>query len=269
MKIFEWLFFWWFPVIGRELQCPLGTITLHLSLPQARWYVGSWLCSRLLSWAHDLVLNQSVHHSPSWPQWWVQGWACDIMRSNPGIFAVASQRASSFSCPESKLSVLPLWKKILNNHAAKAGERRAKRCKEKALTSLSEPPSPALFALDLPVSCFPCGSAGKESAYNVGDLGSVPRLGRSSGEENGYPLQYSCLGNPTDRGDWQATVHRVAKESDTTEWINNNRLRFQRVKEKEVLVEEGFCLICTVNYLRQWHSNSPEIQLGNMTAVAV
>ena len=73
------------------------------------------------------------------------------MRSNPGIFAVASQRASSFSCPESKLSVLPLWKKILNNHAAKAGERRAKRCKEKALTSLSEPPSLALFALDLPV----------------------------------------------------------------------------------------------------------------------
>ena len=195
MKIFEWLFFWWFPVIGRELQCPLGTITLHLSLPQARWYVGSWLCSRLLSWAHDLVLNQSVHHSPSWPQWWVQGWACDIMRSNPGIFAVASQTASSFSCPESKLSVLPLWKKILNNHAAKAGERRAKRCKEKALTSLSEPPSLALFALDLPVSCFPCGSAGKESAYNVGDLGSVPRLGRSSGEGNGYPLQYSGLEN--------------------------------------------------------------------------
>ena len=70
-----------------------------------------------------------------------------------------------------------------------------------------------------------------------------------------------------DRGDWQATVHSVAKESDTTERINN-KLCFQRVKEKEVLVEEGVGLICSVNYLRQLHSNLPEIQLGNMTAVA-
>ena len=40
---------------------------------------------------------------------------------------------------------------------------------------------------------FPCGSAGKESAYNVGDLGLIPGLGRSRGEGKGYPLQYSCL----------------------------------------------------------------------------
>ena len=43
---------------------------------------------------------------------------------------------------------------------------------------------------------FPGGSSGKESAYNAGDLGSIPRLGRSPGEENGNPLQYSCLENP-------------------------------------------------------------------------
>ena len=43
---------------------------------------------------------------------------------------------------------------------------------------------------------FPCGSAGKESACNVGDLGSVSGLGRSPGEGKGYPLQYSCLENP-------------------------------------------------------------------------
>ena len=42
---------------------------------------------------------------------------------------------------------------------------------------------------------FPCGSAGKESACNAGDLGSIPGLGRSSGEGNGYPLQYSGLEN--------------------------------------------------------------------------
>ena len=58
---------------------------------------------------------------------------------------------------------------------------------------------------------FPCGSADKESACNAGDLGSIPRLGRSSGEGNGYPLQYSGLENPINRGTWWATVHGVAK----------------------------------------------------------
>ena len=47
---------------------------------------------------------------------------------------------------------------------------------------------------------FPCSSVGKESACNAGDLGSIPGLGRSPGEGNGYPLQYSCLENSTDRG---------------------------------------------------------------------
>ena len=51
----------------------------------------------------------------------------------------------------------------------------------------------------------------KVSAYNVGDLGSIPGSGRSSGEGNGNPLQYSCLENPMDRGAWWATVHGVAK----------------------------------------------------------
>ena len=58
---------------------------------------------------------------------------------------------------------------------------------------------------------FPGGSDGKESACSAGDLGSIPGLGRSPGEENGNPFQYSCLENPMDRGAWQATVHGVAK----------------------------------------------------------
>jgi len=51
----------------------------------------------------------------------------------------------------------------------------------------------------------------KESACNAGDSGSIPGLGRSPGEGNGHPLQYSCLGNPMDRGAWRATVHGFAK----------------------------------------------------------
>ena len=55
------------------------------------------------------------------------------------------------------------------------------------------------------------GSDGKASACNVGDSGSIPGLGRSSGERNSSPLQYSCLENLMETGTWPATVHGVAK----------------------------------------------------------
>ena len=55
---------------------------------------------------------------------------------------------------------------------------------------------------------FPGGSDGKECACDAGDLGLIPGSGRSPGEGDGYPLQYSCLENPMDRGAWRATVQR-------------------------------------------------------------
>ena len=58
---------------------------------------------------------------------------------------------------------------------------------------------------------FPGGSEGKESACSARDLGLIPESGRSPGEENGNPFQYSCLENPMNRGAWQATVHGVAQ----------------------------------------------------------
>ena len=58
---------------------------------------------------------------------------------------------------------------------------------------------------------FPGGSDGKESTYNAGDPGSIPGSGRSAGEENGNPLQYSFLENSIDRAVWQAAVHGITK----------------------------------------------------------
>ena len=63
---------------------------------------------------------------------------------------------------------------------------------------------------------FPGGSVVKNLPANAGDTGLIPGSGRSPGEGNGNLLQYSCLGNPMDRGAWWATFHGVTKESDTT-----------------------------------------------------
>ena len=60
---------------------------------------------------------------------------------------------------------------------------------------------------------FPGSSLGKEFTCNAGDMGSIPGLGTSPGKGNGNPLQCSCLGNPMERGAWQATIHG-SQESD-------------------------------------------------------
>ena len=71
---------------------------------------------------------------------------------------------------------------------------------------------PGLFTpFDLCCVLFPGGSVIKNLPANVGDMGSIPGLGRSPGERNGNPLQDSCLGNPMDRRTYQAIVHEVIR----------------------------------------------------------
>ena len=68
-----------------------------------------------------------------------------------------------------------------------------------------------VFRFSIVTLGFPGGSDGKASACSAGDLDSIPGSGISPGEGNGNPVQYSCLGNSIDRGDWQAIVHDVTK----------------------------------------------------------
>ena len=65
----------------------------------------------------------------------------------------------------------------------------------------------------------------KNQSANAGEVTLIPGLGRSPGEENGNPFQYSCLGNPMDRGAWWATVHRDCTESDITEQLSAHTLK--------------------------------------------
>ena len=80
---------------------------------------------------------------------------------------------------------------------------------------------------------FPGGSDGKVSVYNVGDLSSIPRSGRSPGEGSGNPLQYYCLENPMDRGAWWATVHGVTKSR--TQLSNST---FQYMETTKVFIDK-------------------------------
>ena len=78
------------------------------------------------------------------------------------------------------------------------------------LVSVVPPVSSDVNQPSLSTQGFPGGSAGKESACNAGDPGSGPGLGRSAGEGDGYPLQYSGLEDPADRGAWRGAVRGVA-----------------------------------------------------------
>ena len=86
---------------------------------------------------------------------------------------------------------------------------------------VSDITSSDIYSAPFSILGFRGGSDGKESACNAGDLGLIPGEGRSPGEGHGNLLQYSCLGNPTDRGAWRATAHGVAKS-----WTHLNDYHF-------------------------------------------
>ena len=88
---------------------------------------------------------------------------------------------------------------------------------------------------------FPGGSEVKASASNVGDPDSIPGSGRSLGEGNGNPLQYSCLENPMDRGAWWAIVHGVAKC-----WTRLSNFTHSIQKKKK---REGDYIFCEMSLL--------------------
>ena len=114
---------------------------------------------------------------------------------------------------------------------------------------------------------FPGGSEVKVSACNVGDPGSIPGLGRSPGEGNGNPLQYSCLENPMEGGAWQATVHGVAKSQTRLSYFT---LTFFRTKQQqqylpnityEFSAYEFLCAFLKFNFCDMFLSSPRQIYL--------
>ena len=96
---------------------------------------------------------------------------------------------------------------------------------------------------------FPGGSEVKVSASNARDLGLIPGSGRSPGEGNGNPLQYSCVENPMDGGAWWATVHRVAK---SWTWLSNLTFNYSALLYNWMVWSS--CSLGTHKSLLQQHS---------------
>ena len=100
---------------------------------------------------------------------------------------------------------------------------------------------------------FPCGSTGmqiQESTCNAGDLGSIPELGRSPGEESGSPLQYYCLENSMDRGAWEATVHVVAKS-----WTQLSNWACRHTMYINIILHDNASSISLYEFTNWWTFN--------------
>ena len=91
---------------------------------------------------------------------------------------------------------------------------------------------------------FPCGSDGKESACNAGDIGSISRSGKSTGGGSGNPLQYPCLGNPMNRGALQAIIHAVKKSWMQLKWLTQKNLSLRLIVKITENILYSYC-----NYL--------------------
>ena len=190
-------------------SCFLITLFGKLSLIQTPTHVRFSLSHPSIFWSEKSSLSglhTQVH--AKWAEAWRRSW-----RRDPAAHWTACTLVSTTPCWHWEV-VAPPGFAFSSIHPP--GVRAS-------LSHLPLQPGPLLWTLDTNISnCvfnislwlrwdFPGGSDGKESACNIGDLGSIPGLGRSPGADNGNPLQSSCLGSPMDRGAWRATVHGVAK----------------------------------------------------------
>ena len=138
----------------------------------------------------------------------------DKAKSIKDLLRFLFSQARTVRAPSLQTPISQIWKlrpRERKGPARKATQQLGAALGQEPLCPIRSQAPRGFIYLGNPLVGFPGGSDGKESACNVGDLGSIPDLGGSPGGGKGNPLQYSCLGNPMDRGAWWATVHGVTK----------------------------------------------------------
>ena len=108
----------------------------------------------------------------------------------------------------------------------------------------------------------------KNSPANAKDVGSIPESGRSPGEGNSNPLQYSCLGNPMDRGAWRAAVHGVATEPDLPKLEQQQREPQAVLSAGHAPLAEAACIQCVMRVEAQLPCINPAGHLGRLVPVS-
>ena len=147
------------------------------------------------------VFSHELAPHVRWPKYWSFSFSISPSSEYSGLI---SFRIDWFDLLEVQGTLKRIFSTTVQNY-------QFFKCSAFFIVQLSHPYMTTGKTIALTLWGFPGGSDGKASACNVEDPGSIPGLGRSPGEGHGYPLQYSCLGNPTGRGAWRAAVHGVAK----------------------------------------------------------
>ena len=124
------------------------------------------------------------------------------------MFGEGNGTPLQYSCLENPMDGGAWWAAI---YGVAQSRTRLKQLSSRSSSSVYVSMLLSPFVPPSPFLGFPGGPAGKESTCNEGDMGSIPGVGRSPGEGNGNPLQYSYLEDPMDGGAWWAAVHGVAK----------------------------------------------------------
>ena len=112
---------------------------------------------------------------------------------------------------------------------------------------------------------FPGGSNGKESACSAGDSGSIPGSGRSLGEENGNPLQYSCLENPMNRGEEPGRLQSIGSQRIGHDWLNNTHRKHiaQVTNEKLTVIKAELSAKTLEEQVQGCQTDTVTLQTGN------
>ena len=160
---------------------------------------GLWSCRYFIKKQHIYHIITIIHLKYLW-----------LQPDGEGLFCISRRYSSKINRIKKEQSYICYYSFLFGKNDISSTQK----------TTWKNVSSAIKLCFNVLIKGLPLWLNGKESASNAGDWDLIPGLGRSPGEDNGNPLQYSYLENPMDRGAWKAIVHRVAKSQTWLKWLN-------------------------------------------------